>query len=636
MSDEEKEAQQRLQDEQAADSTKRVLSTATKGVGSAYAGPEVGTIIDAAEQIPEVDHVEREISKGVNEVASIIDPNAKKNLAENNAKIATATNIADNAMSLGSGSTNFGKGTPENINLDNSGYNPNLNKMQATPTEAQNASLNPNSINQDITPREESNEELNELSKKHSKTNNINDTAKGEVKIPPIVLILLPIVGGLLFITFFVLVIFHAQINDESISIYKFVNTSNINTCGRVIFKKDLELLKDKIAEYDKKINKAVNKSDVEEVNKLTKEKYDLIPSITIDEYVSWIVEKEVGDLESEDLYKIYAVIARTYLFNNSSIEDNFCIVEQPQNNGVNTENNDYVEVSNATIKDIVSQTHDYVLVDNDIYVNTKINSFCEDHNDEDYYYLKERNQALDKPWVDEKVNDKNESSQCNDTNGKVLSKYGAYYLLDERDYGWKDTLAYYYQGNIEIKRVNILEMEKDGTILNAAVGEVNGNLPLSSLGLAWPVANITRCSSPFGWRGLGGGTNHRGIDIPQALGTPVYAATDGKVVNVYDNPLCSNIGSYGHSCPGAGKYGSLGNHVIIETADGVQTIYGHMKQGSITVFFGQQVVQGTKIGEVASSGSSTGYHLHFGVRINNVYQNPFNYLANLPESCGG
>jgi hypothetical protein len=100
----------------------------------------------------------------------------------------------------------------------------------------------------------------------------------------------------------------------------------------------------------------------------------------------------------------------------------------------------------------------------------------------------------------------------------------------------------------------------------------------------------------------------HTGNDFPISLGTDVVAAADGVVIAT--NNGCSNYGGYGNTCGGR-----CGNYVQIDHGGGVSTIYCHMQLDSIVVGYGQHVSCGQRLGASASSGSSTGPHLHFGVR---------------------
>ena len=57
---------------------------------------------------------------------------------------------------------------------------------------------------------------------------------------------------------------------------------------------------------------------------------------------------------------------------------------------------------------------------------------------------------------------------------------------------------------------------------------------------------------------------------------------------------------------------GAYGNHVVIEHEDGYYTSYSHLS--SVNVEVGEEVTAGEKVGEVGSTGNSTGSHLHFEV----------------------
>ena len=115
--------------------------------------------------------------------------------------------------------------------------------------------------------------------------------------------------------------------------------------------------------------------------------------------------------------------------------------------------------------------------------------------------------------------------------------------------------------------------------------------------------------TSRFGYRVSPGGigsTNHKGLDIAASCGTPIYAAASGTVEF-------------------AGTKGSLGKLVIINHGNGVKTYYAHCN--SLKVSSGQTIEAGTNIATVGKSGTATGYHLHFEVRVNGVSKNPQNYL---------
>lgn len=147
------------------------------------------------------------------------------------------------------------------------------------------------------------------------------------------------------------------------------------------------------------------------------------------------------------------------------------------------------------------------------------------------------------------------------------------------------------------------------------------------------PVASLTAANkgnitggSRFGFRNhpiTGQYKLHTGIDISgnvgAGLGTKVTAAADGEVVYVFNGCPHTN---YGNTC----SCGSYGNYVIIQHSDSTKTLYAHLQQ-NVSVYAGQVVHAGQTIGTIGSSGSSTGPHLHFEVRYNNIPTNPLLYI---------
>ncbi len=130
--------------------------------------------------------------------------------------------------------------------------------------------------------------------------------------------------------------------------------------------------------------------------------------------------------------------------------------------------------------------------------------------------------------------------------------------------------------------------------------GVVAGGTPSAS-GFIWPVhGSIT---SGFGPRW---GRMHEGLDITGGSGTPIAAAANGTVII-------------------AGWNGGYGQLVVVDHGGGVSTAYAHLS--SIAVSVGQGVGQGSVVGGMGTTGSSTGVHLHFEVRLNGGAVNPIGYL---------
>jgi murein DD-endopeptidase MepM/ murein hydrolase activator NlpD len=123
------------------------------------------------------------------------------------------------------------------------------------------------------------------------------------------------------------------------------------------------------------------------------------------------------------------------------------------------------------------------------------------------------------------------------------------------------------------------------------------GRVAYSGQGMMFPVSIPSPITSLFGWRIhpiTGGRRFHAGTDIGAPMGTPILAAAKGQVES-------------------ADWMGGYGLAVTINHSSAQQTLYGHMSQ--IFVRPGQWVEPGTVIGQVGSTGNSTGPHLHFEVR---------------------
>jgi murein DD-endopeptidase MepM/ murein hydrolase activator NlpD len=112
-----------------------------------------------------------------------------------------------------------------------------------------------------------------------------------------------------------------------------------------------------------------------------------------------------------------------------------------------------------------------------------------------------------------------------------------------------------------------------------------------------------------------GEGAFHSGIDIGALYGQPIVAPAEGIV------GFADLMGGYGRA-------------IILDHGHGITTRYGHLK--SFTVFPGQHVHRGDTIGYVGDSGRSTGPHLHYEVRINDVPVNPHKYLRVTYAHLGG
>ncbi|MBE0540964.1 MAG: choice-of-anchor D domain-containing protein [Verrucomicrobia bacterium] len=119
----------------------------------------------------------------------------------------------------------------------------------------------------------------------------------------------------------------------------------------------------------------------------------------------------------------------------------------------------------------------------------------------------------------------------------------------------------------------------------------------------------------------------HRGTDFSGGpRGRAIFAAAVGT--------LEDKIDAFGDGVPGSMDGGGFGNRVRLGHAGGSVTWYGHMTLGSVTTkAVGSAIACGEQIGGVGTSGSSSGLHLHFEPRVNNVGFDPFSGACSGPTS---
>ncbi len=133
---------------------------------------------------------------------------------------------------------------------------------------------------------------------------------------------------------------------------------------------------------------------------------------------------------------------------------------------------------------------------------------------------------------------------------------------------------------------------------VTAYTGPVPADATLGSGAFVWPASGVI-------YQGYWGG--HPAIDVAAWTGAPILAADSGYVIVAgWDNS------GYGY-------------HVVIDHGNGYQTLYAHLE--AYYVDAGQNVAKGQQIGEMGSTGRSTGPHLHFEVRQGTVQRNPVGFL---------
>ncbi|MFH1567179.1 MAG: M23 family metallopeptidase, partial [Gemmatimonadota bacterium] len=142
--------------------------------------------------------------------------------------------------------------------------------------------------------------------------------------------------------------------------------------------------------------------------------------------------------------------------------------------------------------------------------------------------------------------------------------------------------------------------------------------------------------SSPFGRRKdpfTGLPAFHSGIDFAGRQGTPVYATADGFVVYSYEDGRLGNVVVLTHDPAETGADGRM-----VRTKTGIyRTEYGHLQR--VLVRNGDWVKRGQQVGNMGSTGRSTGPHLHYAVRYqdrgrgpNRGYVDPETFLLDWPK----
>jgi murein DD-endopeptidase MepM/ murein hydrolase activator NlpD len=143
-------------------------------------------------------------------------------------------------------------------------------------------------------------------------------------------------------------------------------------------------------------------------------------------------------------------------------------------------------------------------------------------------------------------------------------------------------------------------------------------NNPLGKI--QWPIRQSCPVSDMYGWRSnpWGSGSEfHHGVDFNPGEGYPIQSIADGVVTTVSNG--------------NAGNYSALGWYVTVShviNGQKVESSYAHMLSGSIQVKLGQKVRVGDILGQVGSTGASTGAHLHFQLVVDSVMVDPWPWLV--------
>ncbi len=129
-------------------------------------------------------------------------------------------------------------------------------------------------------------------------------------------------------------------------------------------------------------------------------------------------------------------------------------------------------------------------------------------------------------------------------------------------------------------------------------------------IGIKYKAPLVGVVTSRFGYRDhpiIEDASFHTGLDIAAKKGAAIVAFADGTVEAVGNNA-------------------TYGNYLLINHGSGIKSFYGH--NSKVTVKKGAKVKLGQKVAEVGSTGMSTGPHLHFEIRQNNIRLDPALYIT--------
>ena len=288
-------------------------------------------------------------------------------------------------------------------------------------------------------------------------------------------------------------------------------------------------------------------------------------------QFIEGVVANETGYGWNKypDILKAHAVAARTYFYNTvksgskyGSIDGNTCYFT------TSTYSMGFKKNTDSAITQAVNETSgEYIMVNGQISKEARWDAFAYSSKDNNYYTLKQKGLKIPVDWIESRISKGTIAYDNRYSHGAGMSQWGAAYLVIAQNKSYRDVIKFFYDADItKVIGDYIMPINTFSRIS----GEVND-----------------RCKDPYVFE------KHRGIDFAAAAGTPVYAAHSGTVSKLYPGDTKEGIG------------------VAINNGDGTTSYYFHFSKRENLVE-GQKVEIGQKIGEVGSTGGSTGNHLHY------------------------
>lgn len=626
-------SQKELEKKQNHEASQDVAHTVGKGAATYFGGALGNKLYDVASKTKLGQGIEKGVGKAL-ESSPVAKP------AMNALHKSGATKLANNAIDTlgGKKNTNMLKGagtkttiaSPKNTNINginsiNRGHNlvePPLNSDASSEQKNnQNIALekeqNEILLRQQLQQEQEQEELLQQEQEDKEKEKKKKQTAKAILKV----LIQNPagmlVVGGSVLLVILIFWFIYISISDYDLVGTEMNNYSQAEMisgyCNQIIL----------IKEHDDFTGKAVSNIDdvdLEEtfvlnkknVKRWSKREFD------VETYVKGVVQAEAIDVQNEKTFEVAAIAARTYAL---QITSKRCFTwdntnkrpqyRNPQNFTDSTVDGDVASAVMQTNGLVVTLENKLLKMSGGNYYDY----FCHIGKDVDkdehvFYKMLQENEEerlfLPIDWVNKNVpsGDFNRSGKYDgDCQQDGMSLFGAKYLLNKKAdaYTTIRIIKYYYGYHTVLKRLSYASVS-------------NGCF-------YWPTTS-TRITSNFGLRDAptaGASTNHGAIDIGVPEGSNVFATASGTVKF-------------------AGAASGYGYAVYIDHGNGLVSRYGHLQADGIKVSTGQTVTAGQVIALSGNTGVSTGPHLHFEMRLNDVKVNPLNYVSPsnpTPTNCG-
>lgn len=327
------------------------------------------------------------------------------------------------------------------------------------------------------------------------------------------------------------------------------------------------------------------------------KENYSGIYSY--DEFIAGVVANEVDTswVNYPDILKAHAVAARTYLYNAvkvikryGRVEGDTCYITTSLSS-MGFRPNPYSEITQA----VQETSGEYIMVNGEISKEAEWDAFTYNSKDSENYYLKQKNLKVPIKWIESKISQGTINYNHTYNHGRGMSQWGAAYLAIEQGKNYKEIINFFYDADI-------------GRTSNGYV------MPINTFTMITGEKSIGYCKS----RDV-----HTGTDFAAPAGTPVYAATSGVIEKEYSFAYQCYYKSDAHysdclkSNPNSGD-NRAGQGFKIKNDDGTYSLYFHFSKKE-NLHVGDRVTAGQKIGEVGTTGLSSGNHLHYEMRLTSV-----------------